>query len=94
MARVLTFSNYDANADYLFEQLGWRKLGSQRQISKAVMVYKLWSIKKLSPDYLCSKFVDRSSVTNYSLKDTENKLHASLPRTNSSSMLHYPASQK
>ena len=46
MARVLTFSNYDANADYLFEQLGWRKLGSQRQISKAVMVYKLWSIKK------------------------------------------------
>ena len=90
MARVLTFSNYDANADYLFEQLGWRKLGSQRQISKAVMVYKLWSIKKLSPDYLCSKFVDRSSVTNYSLKDTA----PILPRTNSSSMLHYPASQK
>ena len=30
-ARVLTFSSYDANADALFDNLGWKKLSFQRQ---------------------------------------------------------------
>ena len=79
-ARVLTFSSYDTNADDLFELLGWKKLDCQRQIQKAVMVYK--SLNGLAPDYLRSKFVDRSSVTSYSLRDTECKLTIPFPRTN------------
>ena len=38
-ARVLTFSSYDNNVDRLFEELGWVKLETQRQIHKVVMVY-------------------------------------------------------
>lgn len=34
-ARVLTFSNYDANTDQLLEILGWK-----RNIQKATMVFK------------------------------------------------------
>ena len=59
-ARTLTHSNYDANADFLIQQLGWKKLHSQRSIHKAVMIYK--SVNGLAPDYLSSKFLDRSSV--------------------------------
>ena len=79
-ARVLTFSSYDTNADRLFKELGWQKLQTQRQIQKAVMVYK--SVNGLAPDYLRKKFVDRSSVSNYSLRDTESKLAIPFPRTN------------
>ena len=56
------------------------KLDSQRTIHKAVMVYK--SLNGLTPDYLSSKFVDRSSVSNYSLRDTEGKLAIPQPHTN------------
>ena len=55
-ARILTYSNYDANADK--------------------------SLNGLTPDYLSSKFVDRSSVSNYSLRDTEGKLAIPQPHTN------------
>ena len=44
------------------------------------MVYK--SLNGLTPDYLSSKFVDRSSVSNYSLRDTEGKLVIPQPHTN------------
>ena len=71
-ARVLTFSSYDTNADCLFEELGWVKLETQRQIHKVVMVYK--SINGLAPDYLRTKFVDRGCVSNYFLRDTVGKL--------------------
>ena len=71
-ARILTYSNYDANADNLIKKLGWIKLDSQRTIHKAVMVYK--SLNGLTPDYLSSKFIERSSVSNYSLRDSEGKL--------------------
>ena len=71
-ARILTYSNYDANADNLIQKLGWIKLDSQRTIHKAVIVYK--SFNGLTPDYFSSKFVDRSSVSSYSLRDTEGKL--------------------
>ena len=34
-ARVLTFSNYDADATELFEFLGWKNLARQQEIHKA-----------------------------------------------------------
>ena len=64
-ARVLsTFSSYDTSADPLIRQLGWNKLDNQRKFHKAVMVHK--SLHGLAPDYLCSMFTDRSSITSYS----------------------------
>ena len=79
-ARVLTYSRHDSNADYLFERLGLKKLSSQCRISKAIMVYKC--LNDLAPDYLSEMFVDRSSITNYALRDTSNKLALPLPCTN------------
>ena len=79
-ARVLTSSSYDTNADYLFEILGWKNLASQRKIAKAIMVYK--SVNGLAPDYLSEMFVDRSNITNYTLRDTTGKLAIPQPRTN------------
>ena len=79
-ARVLTSSNYDTNAEYLIEKLSWKNLESQRKIAKAIMVYK--SLNGFVPDYLSEMFVDRSSVTNYTLRDTSRKLVLSQPRTN------------
>ena len=77
-ARVLTYSNYDANAGHLFELLGWKNLASQQQIQGATMVFK--SLHGLAPDYLCSKFERRETA--YNLRDSENKLNVPLPRTN------------
>ena len=76
-ASVLTYSNYDADAGHLFAFLGWKNLASQQQIQRATMVYK--SLHRLAPDYLCSKFERRETA--YNLRDSENKLHVSLPRT-------------
>ena len=39
-ARVLTFSNYDADAHQLLRKLNWDNLETRRQIVKAEMVYK------------------------------------------------------
>ena len=80
-ARVLTYSNYDADANELMKILGWENLETQRQIHKAQMVYK--SLNGLAPNYLSSKFIQRSDViTSYNLRDSENKLAVPLPRTN------------
>ena len=79
-ARVLTFSGYDISADNLFKVLGWKNLECQRQIGVAVMVYKF--LNGLAPDYLSSRLVDRSSITNYQLRNTEASLAIPLPRTN------------
>ena len=78
-ARVLTFSTYDTNADHLFEILGWKNLASQRKIAKTIMVYK--SLNGLAPDYLAELFIDRSNITNYTLRDTSGKLAIPQPRT-------------
>ena len=78
--RCIGIWNYDANADNLIQKLGWIKLDSQRSIHKALMVCK--SLNGLTPDYLSSKFVDRSGVSNYSLRDTEGKLAIPQPHTN------------
>ena len=37
---VFTFSNYDVNAEQLLEILGWKNLDHQRDIQKAIMVFK------------------------------------------------------
>jgi hypothetical protein len=48
--RVLTFSNFDADANSLLEKLGWDDLNQQRQFQKALMVFK--SLNNLAPEYL------------------------------------------
>ena len=75
VARVLTSSSYDTNADYWLE-----KAGISAQDGKAIRVYK--SLNGLAPDYLSEMFVDRSSITNYALRDTGGKLALPQPRTN------------
>ena len=59
--------------------LAGKKLDCQREVQKAVMVYK--SLNGLAPDYLCPKFVDRSGLSTYLLRDSEGKLSVLLPRT-------------
>ena len=77
-ARVLTYSNYDADAGHLLELLGWKNLAFQQQIQRATMVFK--SLHALAPGYLCSKL--ERQETAYNLRDSENKLNVPLPRTN------------
>ena len=79
VARVLTFSSYDADANRFIQQLDWKDLSTQFQIQKALMVYK--SLNDLAPEYLSSKFVKRNE-TRYSLRDSVNKLFVPFPRTN------------
>ena len=79
-ARIITYWSYDVNADLLIKKLGWRKLDSQREIHKDTMVFK--SLNGLAPHYHREKIVECSSITNYSLWDTESKLAIPLPRTN------------
>ena len=79
--RVLTHTSYDANANQLLEELGWDNLETRRQKLKAEMVYK--SFNSLAPNYLSSKFIQRSDViTFYNLRDSDGKLAIPLPRTN------------
>ena len=78
-ARVITSSSYDADVNSLFDKLSWKDLNSQRQIQKALMVFK--SLNGLVPEYLTSKFVTRN-VSNYALRDSANKLVVPFPRTN------------
>lgn len=77
-ARVLTFSNYDADATELLEFLGPKNLARQQEIHKATMMFKC--LHGLAPGYLYSKFTWRDSDCD--LKDSENKLSVPLPRTN------------
>ena len=77
-ARVLTYSNYDADVNNLFELLRWKTQSSQRQIERATIVFK--SLQSLAPEYLCSKFVHRDS--GYCFRETVNKVNVPQPRTN------------
>ena len=79
-ARVLTYSNYDADAGRWFELLGWKNLASQQQIQRATCTVVYKSLHGSAPDYLCSKFERRENA--YNLRDSENKLDVPLPRTN------------
>ena len=79
--RVLTHSSYDGDANQLFKELGRDNLETRRQKLKAEMVYK--SLNGLAPNYLFSKFIQRSDViASYNLRDSYNKLAIPLPRTN------------
>ncbi len=78
-ARVLTSSSYDTDAKDLIRRLDWKDLCTQREIQKALMVYK--SLNGLVPEYLSSKFQKRNGM-HYSLRDSENKLVVPHPRTN------------
>ncbi|PFX19180.1 putative RNA-directed DNA polymerase from transposon X-element [Stylophora pistillata] len=77
-ARVLTFSNYDADATELLGFLGWKNLARLQEIHKATMMVKC--LHGLAPRYLYSKFTWRDSA--YDLRDSEIKLNVPLPRTN------------
>ena len=76
-ARVLTFSNYDADATELFEFLGWKNLARQQEIHKSTMMFRC--LHGLAPEYLNSKFMWCDSA--YDLRDSKNKLNVPLPRT-------------
>ena len=39
-ALVLTFSDFDEDAGYLIELLGWKNLARQHEIEKATMIYR------------------------------------------------------
>ena len=52
--RILTNSNYDADASILLNDLGWQNLETQQQIHKSVMVYK--SLNCLAPDYIQNSY--------------------------------------
>ena len=56
------------------------KRTTRRQTLKAEMLYT--SINGLAPEYLTTKFIQRSDVKPYNLRDFENKLAIPLPRTN------------
>ena len=80
-ARILMCANYDSNINELFRALGWHKLKYQRlESAAAVMTYK--SLHGMTPEYLSSRFVFRSDVTSYRLRNTENKLALPQRRTN------------
>ena len=53
-ARILTFSSYDTDVEDSFSKLGWRKLSCQREMQKAIMVFK--SLNGLTPEYLSELF--------------------------------------
>ena len=78
-ARALTLSSHDADASQLFQNLNWKKLSTQRDIQKALMVFK--SRNGLAPEYLNSKFTARSNTTSYTFRDSVNKLTIPQPRT-------------
>jgi len=77
-APVLTFSNYDVNAEQLPEILGWKNLDRQGNIQKVTIVFKF--LHGLAPDYLVSQFSERN--TSYNLRDSENKLNVRLSLAN------------
>ena len=53
-SRVLTYSNYDAIVNNVFELLGWKIPVSQGQIERATILFK--SLQGLAPEYRCWEF--------------------------------------
>ena len=77
-ARILTYSDYDAEVEPVFQHLNWTQLARRRQLHAVNMVYKC--SHGLAPEYLQDRFVNR--VSNYFLRDSANKVDVPLPRTN------------
>ena len=80
-ARAQTFLSYDTDASQLFQNLNWKNICTQRDIQKALMVFKSFN-GLLAPDYLTSKFIARSNNTSYTFRDCVNKLTIPQPHTN------------
>ena len=78
-ARIISFSNYDASLKELFQALNWRKLEQLRKVDLSILMYK--TLNHETPEYLSSKFINRTDVTPYHLRNTVNKLALPLPRT-------------
>lgn len=76
-ARVLTHSAFDANANLLFDELGWVNLDLQQRRARAIMTFKCR--QGLAPDYLSTLFSNH--VCGYDLRDSAEKLNVPLPRT-------------
>ena len=68
-ARITTFSNSDSNTDQMFRVLNWNKLYHQRDVRKAIMMYK--AVNNQTPDCLSFRFTPRLDVLNYNLKNVE-----------------------
>ena len=77
-ARILTYSDYDAEVEPLFQQLNWTQLARRRELHTVNLVYKC--THGLVPEYLQGRFVNR--VSNYFLRDSSNKFDVPLPRPN------------
>ena len=78
--RVLTRSSYDADAKQLLKEVGWANLKTCHQKLKAEMFHK--SLNGLAPNYLSSKFIERSYVvTSCNFRNSDNELAIPLPRT-------------
>ena len=76
-ARVLTFSNFDADATELLEFLGRKILHASRKFIKPRWMFRC--LQGLVPEYLYTTFTWRDSA--YDLKDSKNKINVPLPRT-------------
>ena len=55
-----------------FPNLNWKNLSTQRDMHKALMVFK--SLNGLTPDYLSSKFIALYNTTSYTCRDSANEL--------------------
>ena len=78
-ARIISFSNYHASLNELFQALNWRKLEQLRKVDLSILMYK--TLYHETPEYLSSKFINRTDVTPYHSRNTVNKPTLPLPRT-------------
>ena len=56
-ARIISFSNYDASLNELFQALNWRKLEQLGKVDLSILMYK--TLNHETPEYLSSKFINR-----------------------------------
>ena len=81
VARILTQSSYDADANQLIKKLGLDNLETWGQKLKAEMVHKSLNGLMPWPRYLSSKFIPRGDmITFYNLYNSENKVAIPLPQ--------------
>ena len=77
----MTYSNYDAEVNNLFELLGWKSLVSQRQIERATMYlspYRDWHLSISARNLSIGDHRDSS----YCLREAVNIVNVPQPRTN------------
>ena len=67
VARIVTFSSYDADAGCLLQRFGWKDLIAQRQIQEAFK-----ASNSLAPDYPSSMFTE-CIKSGFAIRDSANK---------------------